>query len=427
MNIFDNIRVATKLIALQRSQWWSAETIRDFQERKLLQQLKFATAFVAYYRSLGIRATDIVTAADLQRFPILSKQMQQVNQSSLLVDGATLDSFETSTTSGSTGEPTTVAFDRQSWLLCKYALKIRRMLAFNIGVGKRVLQVSELHPDEIAADSRLFGRDLVFGQRFVSIHDPVHMAIPVLREYRPHAIYALPSFLAELLEYCERHGVSLPQIDVIFTSSEVLGNALRKRLAEVFGASICDVYGSTEFKEVAWQCEHEHYHINFESTWVEIDEAIEGDGYGAVLLTTLVNRAMPLIRYRVGDRGRMGIGQCDCGREGPWIKTISGREVDMIELPNGRKISPYLLTSIIETDPSMRRYQIVQVGPSRLEVRYLSLTSADVDERQLTRSLIPLLDGQMQIQFRHVDDLPRTPRGKQKVFYCDFDAGYEKH
>ena len=168
MNIYDSMRVATKLIALQRSQWWGAETIRKFQERKLLQQLKFATASVAYYRSLGIRVTDIVTAADLKRFPILSKQMQQVNQSSLLTDGATLDSLDTSTTSGSTGEPTTVAFDRQSWLLCKYALKIRRMLAFNIGVGKRVLQVSELHPDEIAADSRFFGRDLIFGQRFVS-------------------------------------------------------------------------------------------------------------------------------------------------------------------------------------------------------------------------------------------------------------------
>ena len=293
------MRVATKLIALQRSQWWTAEKIREFQERKLLQKLKFAATSVAYYRSLGIRGADIVTAADLQRFPILSKQMQQSNQSSLLADGVTLDSLDTSTTSGSTGEPTTVAFDRQTWLLCKYALKVRRLLAFNIGVGKRVLQVSELHPQEIATASHLFGRDLIFGQRLVSIHDPVHAVIPVLREYRPHAIYGLPSFLAELLEYCERHGESLPKVDVIFTSSEVLGKALRKRLVEVFGAFICDVYGSTEFKEVAWQCELEHYHINFESTWVEIDESIESDGSGAVLLTTLVNRAMPLIEQRL--------------------------------------------------------------------------------------------------------------------------------
>ena len=421
------MRIASKLIALQKSQWWDAETIREVQERKLLRQLKFVTTSVAYYRSLGIHTSDILTAADLQRFPILSKQLQQENQASLLADGATLDLLDISTTSGSTGEPTTVAFDRQSWLLCKYALKIRRLLAYKIGVGKRVLQVTELRPDEIAAESRLIGRDLIFGQRFVSIHNPVHMVIPVLRKYRPHAIYALPSYLAELLEYCERHGESLPKVDVIFTSSEVLGNALRDRLASAFGALICDVYGSTELKEVAWQCAHERYHVNFESTIVEIDETDEGDGSGALLLTSLVNQAMPLIRYRVGDRGRMGIGKCDCGREGPWIETISGREVDMIELPNGHKISPYLLTSIVETDPSMRRYQIVQVGPARLEVRYLSLTSDDVDERELTRSLTPLLDGQMQIQFRHVDDLPRTPRGKQKVYYRDFDAGYEEY
>lgn len=423
--ISDSIRVAMNLVMLQRSQWRCADEVRKFQERELLQTLRFAVTSVAYYRSLGIRATDIMTSADLQRFPILTKRIQQDNRLHLLADGTTLDACMTSTTSGSTGEPTTVAFDKRSWLLCKYALKIRRMLAFNLGIGKRVLLVSELRTNEVESDSRVFGRGLVFGQRYVSIHDPVHSAIPILREYRPHAVYASPSFLAELLEYCEHHEVSLPRLDVIFTSSEVLGNALRERLIKFFDAKVCDVYGSTEFKEVAWQCEHAHYHINFESTWVEIDGANEDDGCGTVLLTTLVNRAMPLIRYRVGDRGRLGSGPCACGREGPWIETVSGREVDMLELPNGQKVSPYLLTSIIETDSAVRRYQIVQVGPARLEVRYLCQPAGRVDEQGLAQSLMSLLDGQMQIQFQQVRILPRTPRGKQMVFYRDFDSSPE--
>lgn len=425
MTISDSIWVASKLAMLQRSQWWHADKIRNFQERKLLQMLRFSTTSVAYYRSLGIRASDILTAADLQRFPILTKQIQQDNQANLLADDMTLDACTTSTTSGSTGEPTTVAFDKRSWLLCKYALKVRRLLAFKIGIGKRVLQVSEMHPDEIEADSRLFGRGLLFGQRYVSIHDPVHAAIPVWQDYRPHAVYAFPSYLAELLEYCERHEVSLPKLDVIFTSSEVLGKALCERLQKFFGAVVCDVYGSTEFKEVAWQCEHAHYHVNFESTWVETDESTENDGSSTLLLTTLTNHAMPLIRYRVGDRGRLGNGGCACGRQGPWIETVSGREVDMLELPDGHKVSPYLLTSIVEMDPAMRRYQIVQVDPATLEIRYLSQGADGVDEAELGQSLMPLLNGQMQIQFRRVEDFPRSASGKQKVFFRELPTVFK--
>ena len=228
--------------------------------------------------------------------------------------------------------------------------------------------------------------------------------------------------LAELLEYCERHRESLPSLGTIFTSSEVLGDGLRQRLINAFSADVCDVYGNTEFKEVAWQCRSGRYHINFETTWVETIDVAD-DGFGTVLLTTLANRAMPLIRYRVGDRVRVGEGECECecGRSGPWLAAVSGREVDMLVLADGRRLSPYLLTSIIELDPGVRRYQIVQDSPSHLIVRYLSPADAAVNEAQLARSLAEMLGESMQIRFERVTCLPRSERGKQKVFLRNFD------
>ena len=192
-----------------------------------------------------------------------------------------------------------------------------------------------------------------------------------------------------------------------------------QRLMNAFSANVCDVYGNTEFKEVAWQCRSKRYHVNFESTWVEtIDEA--EDGFGTVLLTTLVNRAMPLIRYRVGDRVRIGTGECDCGRNGPWLAAVSGREVDMLILADGRRLSPYLLTSIIELDPAIRRYQIVQSSPSELTVRYLRASDSEVNEPRLRQSIAELLGEALKIHFDHATDLPRTERGKQKVFIRNF-------
>ena len=418
--ITDSLKIAVQLASVNRSQWWPAEKIRHRQEQFLVDTLRYAIERVPYYRNLGIDGNQITSATDLNRFPVLTKSNLQDNQAGMLAEGFDLNTCKTSTTSGSTGEPTTSAFDRDTWLLSKYTLKIRRMLAHGVGIGKRVLVVSEMHPDEIAATSGIFGAGVLFGQRYVSIHEPVSQGLHVMRSFRPHALYAFPSYLAELLEYCEQHGETLPGLGVIFTSSEVLGEGLRHRLMDTFSADICDVYGNTEFKEVAWQCRSGRYHINFESTWVEtIDDG--DDEFGTVLLTTLVNRAMPLIRYRVGDRVRIGAGVCDCGRSGPWLAAVSGREVDMLLLADGRKLSPYLLTSLIELDPGIRRYQIVQESLSDLNVRYISPAEGAVNEGQLKQSLTGVLGDSMQIRFERVPDLPRTARGKQKVFIRDFE------
>lgn len=417
--IRDSTRIAMQLASAGRSQWWAGDKIRRHQDMKLVDTLRYAVEWVPHYRDLGLEADQITSGADLEQFPVLTKSTLQENQVRLLADGVTLDTCKTSTTSGSTGEPTTSAFDRNTWLLCKYTLKIRRLLAYGVGIGKRVLLVSEMHPEEIAESSRVFGAGLLFGQRYVSIHQPVSHGLNEIRSFRPHAIYAFPSYLAELLEYCERRQEALPGLGTIFTSSEVLTEGLRQRLMNAFSADVCDVYGNTEFKEVAWQCRSKRYHVNFESTWVEtIDEA--EDGFGTVLLTTLVNRAMPLIRYRVGDRVRIGTGECDCGRNGPWLAAVSGREVDMLILADGRRLSPYLLTSIIELDPAIRRYQIVQSSPSELTVRYLRASDSEVNEPRLRQSIAELLGEALKIHFDHVTDLPRTERGKQKVFIRNF-------
>ena len=385
-----------------------------------MQILRYAVGSVPYYRDLGIETLGITSAADLDRFPVLAKRTLQENQDRLMAEGFSLDTCKTSVTSGSTGEPTTSAFDRDTWLLCKYTLKIRRLLAYGVGVGKRVLLVSEMSPEEIAGGPRLSGAGFLFGQRYVSIHQPVSHGLRAIQEFRPHAIYAFPSYLAELLEYCEQQQESLPAIGTIFTSSEVLSEGLRQRLTETFSADVCDVYGNTEFKEVAWQCSSGRYHVNFESTWVETMDVAE-DGFGTVLLTTLVNRAMPLIRYRVGDRVRIGEGICDCGRNGPWLAAVSGREVDMLLLADGRRLSPYLLTSIIELDPGIRRYQIVQDTPTDIKVCYLGPLEEAVDEAELRRSMSEPLGPSVQIRFERVSSLPRTARGKQKVFLRNFE------
>jgi len=185
---------------------------------------------------------------------------------------------------------------------------------------------------------------------------------------------------------------------------------------------VCDVYGCTEFKEIAWQCAAGSYHVNHESVWIECESPEREGEPSQLLLTTLINRAAPLIRYRVGDLGRLHWIQCACGREGPALSDLEGREVELMQLADGRRISPYLLTTAIEDVPGLSRYQFVQTAADRLELRFIALDGRAVDQGVIVSRLARLLGDGLKVRALQVTEIPRTPGGKRKVFVRESTA-----
>ncbi|HEX3457069.1 MAG TPA: AMP-binding protein, partial [Candidatus Baltobacteraceae bacterium] len=345
MNATDRIYVGAKLLTTLRSQWWPSQRIRDYQARNLVRMMRYAATRVPYYRRLRLNAENLVSAADLLRFPLVNKrEIQREPEAFLAPDPARVDAFS-SRTSGSSGEPTTTYFDRRAWLLSKHALKMRRVaMTAGLSLPKRVMIISEQTPEELHRGAHLAGikRDLLFGRRRLSIHTAVDEHVEEIERYRPHVIYAFPSYLLDLIGAAERLGRGLPQIATLCTSSEVLTPATRARIERAFGGRLYDVYGSTEFKEVAWQCRAGRYHTNFESVYVEPRPA---DTPAPVVLTTLCNLTMPLLRFDIGDQASFTDEPCPCGRAGQTMQSFLGREGDTIALPSGRRVSPYVLTT----------------------------------------------------------------------------------
>src|SRR5262245_36396382 len=305
----DFLTIAAGVASLQRSQWLGTEKIRSRQLAALAETLAFALARVPHYRKLRIDRVPADPRAQLARFPVLTKRGLQAAGRSLLADGIDEAGAFSARTSGSTGEPTVTWFDRRSWLQARYSLKLRRMLSHGLGLGASLLIVSAADEGQLAEHrkSRLAGAGWLFRQDFISLRAPLARHAEEILRLRPDALYAFPSYLADLLDYCDREGIGLPAVKVVFTSSEVLAPSLRRRLQERLGARVCDVYGCTEFKEVAWQCEAGSYHVNHESVWVESEPPTPEGAPGTLLLTTLVNRAVHLVRFRVGDLGGLQI------------------------------------------------------------------------------------------------------------------------
>jgi phenylacetate-CoA ligase len=418
MRVIDQLHVATKLWSTSRSQWWRLERIRAYQSRMLVDMMRHAARNVPFYQRLKLKAHTIAGDADLQRFPLIDKHDIQRDPEAFIAAGFTAARLHASRTSGSSGQPTTTYFDRRAWLLTKYALKMRRIAATaGWPLRKRVMIISEQTPELLAASASQgpSGLGLFFQQRRLSIHTPIEQHLAALSSYQPHIIYAFPSYLLDLIATAELHAQTLPIIETLYTSSEVLTAAARLRIEAAFSGRLHDVYGSTEFKEVASQCRAGRYHVNFESVYVE---AQPPGRHAPVILSTLCNLAMPLLRFAIGDSASFGAEVCPCGRAAPHMLEFTGREADMITLPSGRRLSPYLLTTAIESESSILQYRIFQTRPDAFRVE------AIVRSPGQSASWAPLLCAELRrvvgegalFEVRETSALARAPSGKRPVF-----------
>ena len=310
-------------------------------------------------------------------------------------------------TSGSTGRRTTTYFDRDAWFVGKHLLKLRARLACGMRPTDRVALFQEADPGR--RPQRFGGRARTF-----SIHTPPECVIDDVASFAPDILYGFPGHL--LLIGMAARGRIRPRL--IFTSGELLAETTRRQIEALFGGQVCDVYGSTEAKEIAWECpERSGYHIN--ADWLLVETVPGTDQLGRtsrrILVTSLVNRAMPLIRYELGDTGQLLDQRCPCGRGLPLMRPTWGRSVDYLALVDGTVITPYDLTCAIEHLPGMLRYQIVQRAIDRIEVLVLPGDGfSPATPGEIRTALRPVLHG-LEAEVRLVEDLPPEPSGKFRI------------
>jgi phenylacetate-CoA ligase len=151
--------------------------------------------------------------------------------------------------------------------------------------------------------------------------------------------------------------------------------------------------------------------------YVETPPSEMQPGRSSIVLTTLCNRAMPLLRFDTGDLGELDTAPCGCGRHTQQLKIIMGREAEVVQLPSGRRLSPYVLTVLIETLPGVHQYRILHEQPARLAVEVSAsnaLSSAALEDCR--RRLLEVLNEPVQLAMIRVDRLERPRSGKYKVF-----------
>jgi phenylacetate-coenzyme A ligase PaaK-like adenylate-forming protein len=147
------------------------------------------------------------------------------------------------------------------------------------------------------------------------------------------------------------------------------------------------------------------------------------------LVTNLVNRVQPIIRYQIGDQISLSPETCICGSPFPMIEVI-GRTDDTLVFATAKgeysRVLPLAIATVAEETPGVAACQIIQRGPSTLLVRFQAadaeeeLTVWDVLRRRLGDYLAA--QGAIGVSIER-DDMPTQlhPRsGKFRQVYADY-------
>lgn len=376
---------------LKRSQWWPLERLRDLQWRRIHELIVHSYENVPFYREkfdqAGIKPGDIRSFDDLPLIqPSTKSELREAFSETWLAKGYSASDCKEAVTSGSTGAPLKFLMDKRS-LAFRFALNMRTLEMSDYRLGQKLFQVSPPLSGKLGAGFSTKAIDAVL--RRVTIppfETDMENKVARLIEFRPQAIVGYGSYIKTLAELVREKGAEV-RIKSIMTTSEALLDDTREELERVFGGRVFDQYGSVETGRTAAQCTAQGgYHMNLEGALIEVIDENGGHAapgaLGEVIVTNLMNYAMPFLRYRQEDMAALSQpGRCECGRELPMLERISGRLNDVIVTAGGRRIMPEYFYLTIREITGLNQFQVAQVSADKLKV--LFTPGPDFDESKL--------------------------------------------
>jgi phenylacetate-CoA ligase len=409
---------------LRRSQWWRAKQLQELQAAKLRAIVRHAYSTVAFYhgrfRSVGLRPDDIRTVSDLSKLPRTTRQdVIEHFPGDIVAQGTDVHACLHRRTSGSTGTPVEVVFDDDDQAFRK-ALFYRAMFACGLRLGDK-LATGSLYPEGAAT---WFQRMGLLRRRNIHSKTPLAETIAILREYQPDGLYFFASYLHNVAQAVADDELAELYPRLVFSHGELLDARTRQLVNTVFQTQMFDTYGSSEFIRLAWECPaHGGLHLDVDGYVVEFlddGEAVNPGERGEIVVTSLNARAMPLLRYPIGDYGIPVDDTCACGRGLPLMKHLEGRMDDCILLPDGRLIPPRHIAVTVWEILGVGGFRILQPSIDRIVVEFTAGKdySANTGEA-IVETIRGMYGRDLRVEARLVDGFPADRSGKVKRVTSD--------
>ncbi|PVY78305.1 phenylacetate-CoA ligase [Tamilnaduibacter salinus] len=407
---------------LEKTEFLKQHELQKFVDSRLFETLERALTEVPHYRRLTVKKPVLTD------FPVLDRSTVANNPEDFVSDAYNKSKLLTIFTGGSTGTPLKIYISK-SVRQQTYAFWSRfyRTMDFRIGekkasfVGRKVQDPDNNHPPFWRYN--VIDRQLVFSS-FHLTEENLPSYIKKLNQFKPKLIEGYPLSILRLAEYIRDNRVALSFKPVgLSTSSENFTSEQRKTMENAFDCGVFDQYGSAESVVFAGECEHGTMHIAPEYGVVEVltkSGEIKSEGEGEFIVTTLLNHVMPLIRYRIGDLGKLGYKSCPCGRETAVIEELHGK-VGATIVTEGRRVSAAAIAIAFEYIENIKKAQIVQNEPEKAIVKLVTKRDFTAsDEDFMLWELQKMLGEKIQISVEYVKDIPPSENGKYNMVVQNF-------
>lgn len=391
--------------------------LKNFQEEALKQILDYSIKQVPYYKNQ--------VSTDIKDFPILTKEILRNSRENLISKTYDSSKLIEHHSSGSTGLQSFTYMTKQHQYYLR-ALQTHWWIWSGFEIGDNLLQFGISQKRNLV--KRL--KDFFFRCYYVKAFG---LSEKELIEISRHAskrknlcVAGYPSVINELAKTSSNS--NLKNVKRVICYGDKLFDGYKNNISKAFNANLklIDTYGCAEGLLMACKKDLDYYYIMSPHVFIEI---VDDDGnrlkdgqMGNVLVTSLTNYAMPLIRYKLGDLAIM------LPREEypenrdlqyPLLKKIIGRETDIIKTRSGITLNVHSFTGIFEHYQDIKQFKIIQNDLDNLCIEYIydtnykSNLSSTLEE--IENKFLNLTQNSIKISFINVENITPTKSGKPQI------------
>jgi len=415
---------------LERTQFLPHEVLLELQWKRLSDMLRFAHAHNDFYQrrfeAVGLRPMDIMSPKDMLLLPELTKQEIRAHINEMISDGYRMENLMHFKTGGSTGMAMDIYLTEEcSELRNACARRHDRWSGWNPGEPIGAVWGNPVRAVTMKAKLRdWLLNPMIYLDTMQVTDESVRRFARDWSKLRPTLLYGHAHSLFILAEYIQRLGIDTIRPRGILSTSMMLMPHERRAIEKVFGIPVTDRYGCEEVSLIGSECEyHKGMHLNIEHLYIEfINEGGSPAGpgeMGTIVVTDLMNKAMPFIRYRVEDMGVPASGQCACGRGLPLMDRVVGRTADFLVRRDGARVAGVsLIENTLTKIPGIYQMQIVQ---EKIDCIVLNVVPGAGYGFAAAKELIDYFQGQFPgafVELKTMDRMVPEASGKYRFSIC---------
>ena len=361
------------------------ELIRETSQLAQLEELLPRWREVPLYRDLPAQSVGQNGNFDyFQTLPLIAKaEMRHNFPHNFLRPGQTVDGLlaknliELEHTSGTSAERLPVIFGQGWWNAQEEsALRLNRLVANVLDEQPHARRATITSPScngltcptvWMSREQRTIGNALFVNLARIPFllgeAELAHMAKEIA-DWAPQFLDVDPVHGARFALYCEQHGVKFPSLKFILGSYEFVSVVHRRILERVFGVPVFNLYGSTETGHLLMEDETGEMKPSYDTAFLEI-VAADTRGVGELVVTTLTNDYMPLLRYRIGDLAERHFT--------PYGNhfTVHGRARDALFAGDGQRVTTWRVDQCFAGVNGIAHYELRQEQNGECALRFV--------------------------------------------------------